>query len=227
MMALRSMLNVRLLILCVWAVAIIAAILYIGPSHIVHVYERVTPHGIREFVLSYGAYSEVIYILMQALRPFTFLPVTPFSIAGGYIFGHLYGLFLTTIGTTLSAMITFGLSRYLFRDYVKKSLSGRYAGIGERFDKNGIFVIMAIRLIPVIPFDAVGYLAGVSNIGFTEYMIGTVLGELPGAFVLTMLGSNLKNIGSPYFAVSLVLAVILILAPEAYRRMITKPGQGK
>ncbi len=177
LMALRSMLNVRLLIICIWAVAIVAAIAYVGPGHIIHDYKRVTPHDIREFVLSYGAYSEVIYVLMHALRPFTFLPVTPFSIAGGYIFGHYYGLFLTTIGTTISAVITFGLSRYLFRDYVKKGLSGRYAGIGERFDKSGIFVIMAIRLIPVIPFDAVGYLAGVSDISFTKYIIGTRAGR--------------------------------------------------
>ncbi len=54
-----------------------------------------------------------------------------------------------------------------------------------------------------------------------------MLGELPGAFVLTMLGSNLKNISSPYFAVSLVLAIILILAPEVYRRMSKRKGQDK
>ena len=61
------------------------------------------------------------------------------------------------------------------------------------------------------------------GIRFKNYIIGTLLGELPGAFVLTMLGNNLSNINSPWFAVSLVLAVLLFLLPEAYRRFIKKP----
>jgi len=225
LMALRSMLNLRVAIICAWAIAFIAIVWYIGPTTIINDYRHVTPHGIREFVLSYGAYSEAIYVLMQAFRPFTFLPATPFTIAGGYIFGHAYGLLLSTIGTTLAAVISFSMSRYLFRDYIKKKLSGRYAGIGERFDKSGIFVIAAMRVVPVIPFDAVSYLAGVSSIGFLDYLIGTILGELPGAFVLTLLGSNLKNMWSPVFIISLVLAAILVLIPEIYRRMVKKREQ--
>jgi len=219
------MLNLRVAIVCIWAIAFIAIVLYIGPGTIVNDYRHVTPHGIREFVLSYGAFSETIYVAMQAFRPFTFLPATPFTIAGGYIFGHYFGLLLSTIGTTLAAIISFSMSRYLFRDYIKKKLSGRYAGIGERFDTSGIFVIAAMRVVPVIPFDAVSYLAGVSSISFVDYLVGTILGELPGAFVLTMLGSNLKNMWSPMFLISLALAVVLILAPEIYRRKVKKREQ--
>jgi uncharacterized membrane protein YdjX (TVP38/TMEM64 family) len=219
------MLNLRIAIICIWAIAIIAIVLYIGPDTIINDYRNVTPHGIREFVLSYGAFSESIYVLMQAFRPFTFLPATPFTIAGGYIFGHASGLLLSTLGTTLAAVISFSISRYLFRDYIKNKLSGRYAGIGERFDKSGIFVIAAMRVVPVIPFDAVSYLAGVSSIGFMDYLIGTVLGELPGAFVLTMLGSNIKNVKSPMFLISLALAALLILGPELYRRKVKKREQ--
>jgi len=75
----------------------------------------------------------------------------------------------------------------------------------------------------VIPFDAVGYVAGVSSIRFKDYIIGTLMGEFPGALILTMLGYNLRNIDSIWFAVSLVLAALLFLLPEAYRRLNKKP----
>ncbi len=216
------MLNVRLALLCLWIVAILAVVLYVGPDNLLRDYSKVSPEGIRGFVLSYGAFSVVVYELLHATRPFTFLPVTPFTIAGGYVYGHAIGLLLAMVGTTLAAVVTFGLSRYLFRDYLRKRLSTRYAGLDSRFDSGGIFTVAAMRVIPVVPFDAVGYVAGVSSIRFREYIIGTLIGELPGAFVLPMLGSNLEDMGSPWFLVSLVLAAALILVPEIYRRRVKK-----
>jgi len=217
------MLDIRLALLGVWLVALVAAVMYIGPGTILHDYHKAGPDGIRHLVLSYGAYSVAVYELLHVLRPFTFLPVTPFTIAGGYIYGQFYGLLFATIGTTLAATITFFISRYIFRDYIKKHLSTHYAGFDSRFDNGGVFTVAALRIIPILPFDGVGYVAGVSSISFSSYMIGTLIGELPGAFVLTMLGHNLKNIGSPWFFLSLALAVLLFLVPEAYRRIAKRP----
>ncbi len=219
------MLNLRLAFLTAWAIAILAVILYMGPENILREHGHVTPSGIRDVVLSYGPLSAVAYIALHAMRPFTFLPVTPFTIAGGFIFGHAYGLLLAMLGTTSAAVITFAISRYLFRDYVKKRLAGKYVGLDDRLNGQGILIVAAMRMVPVIPYDAVGYLAGVSSIGFVEYLLGTLLGELPGAFVLTMLGSSLDNIRSPLFVVSLILAALLILLPEIYRRVSGKPQQ--
>jgi uncharacterized membrane protein YdjX (TVP38/TMEM64 family) len=217
------MLDVRFGLLGVWLVAIIAIVIILGPGTILHDYEKVTPEGIRQMVLSYGALSVVAYEFLHVIRPFTFIPVTPFTIAGGYIYGHVLGLALAMVGTTIAAVITFFLSRYLFRDYLKKRLSTHYAGFDSRFDNGGIFTVAAMRVIPILPFDAVGYVAGVSSIRFRDYLLGTLLGELPGAFVLTMLGNSLTNIDSPWFIVSLALAILLFLLPEAYRRLYKKP----
>lgn len=215
------MLDVRFGLLGVWLVALVAIVIIIGPGTILQ--EKVTPEGIRQLVLSYGTLSVVAYEFLHVIRPFTFIPVTPFTIAGGYIYGHVLGLALAMVGTTLAAIITFFLSRYLFRDYLKKRLSTHYAGFDSRFDNGGIFTVAAMRVIPILPFDAVGYVAGVSSIRFRDYLLGTLLGELPGAFVLTMLGNSLTNMDSPWFIVSLVLAILLFLLPEAYRRLYKKP----
>lgn len=220
-MTFRGVLNLRLAIIAVWVLAIVLAVLIIGPGNIVNAYRTVTPQGIRHFVLSFGALSMVIYIFMHVIRPFTFLPATPFTIAGGFIFGNFYGLLFSVIGTMLSAVLTFFLSRYLFREQVKRWLKGRYDGIDKSLEGNGMYMIAVFRLIPVVPFDAVGYVAGVSSIKFRDYMIGSLIGELPGAFVLTMLGSSLKHIGSPVFYASIVLLLLLIALPEAYKRIVS------
>ncbi len=219
-MALKGLLNVRMAIIATWAIAILAAVLLIGPDRLVHVYSTIRPGDIRRMVLSFGALSPAAFILINALRPFTFLPVTPFTIAGGFIFGHFYGLLLSIIGTMLSAVLTFSLSRYLFKDTIKRWLKGRYDGADKGFESNGIFMIAAARVIPVIPFDAVSYVAGISNISFTDYLIGSLIGEFPGAFILTMLGSNLGRIGTPIFYLSLVLFILLMAIPEIFKRFV-------
>jgi len=225
-MSLRSMLSLRVAVVAIWAVAIVAAIAIIGPGALLNDYHKyLSPHGIHQFVLSYGNYASLVYIGMQAFRPFTFLPATPFTMAGGYIFGHYDGLLFSTIGTTIAATISFFLSRYLLRDYIKNKLGGRFAGVGDSIGEKGIFVVIALRLIPVVPFDAVSYLSGVSSIRFRNYLIGTIIGELPGAFIFTMLGNGLKNMRSPYFILSLVFAVILLLLPILYNQVIKKRGQ--
>lgn len=219
-MALKDLLNMRTAIIAIWAIAIIAALLLIGPDRLIHVYSTIRPGEIRRIVLSFGVLSPVVFIFLNIIRPFTFLPVTPFTIAGGYIFGHFYGLLLSLIGTLLSAVLTFFLSRYLFRDHIKRWLKGRYDGADKSFESSGIFMIAAARVIPVIPFDAVSYIAGISNITFTDYIIGSLIGEFPGAFVLTMLGSNLGRIGTPIFYLSLVLFILLMAVPEIFKRIV-------
>lgn len=219
-MALKDRLNLRTAIIAIWAIALIAAVLLIGPGRLVHLYSTIRPGDIRRIVLSFGPLAPVVFIFLNTIRPFTFLPVTPFTLAGGFIFGHFYGLLLSLIGTMLSAVLTFSLSRYLFRDQIKRWLRGRYDGVDKGFEGSGIFMIAAARVIPILPFDAVGYIAGISNIAFADYMIGSLIGEIPGAFVLTMLGSNLGRIGTPFFYLSLVLFILLMAVPEIFKRIV-------
>lgn len=219
-MALKDLLHMRMLVIVLWALALVAAVLLIGPGRMIHMYSTIRPGEIRSIVLSFGALSPAAFIFINLIRPFTFLPVTPFTIAGGYIFGHFYGLLLSLIGTMLSAVLTFSLSRYLFRDQIKRWLKGRYDGVDKGFESSGIYMIAAARVIPIIPFDAVGYVAGISNITFLDYLIGSLIGEFPGAFVLTMLGSNLGKIGTPIFYLSLVLFILLMAVPEIFKRIV-------
>jgi len=219
-MALKDLLHIRTAIIAIWAIAIITAVLLIGPDRLIHIYSTIRPGNIRHIVLSFGALSPVVFIFLNFIRPFTFLPVTPFTIAGGFIFGHFYGLLFSLIGTMLSAVLTFSLSRYLFRDQIKRWLKGRYDGVDKGFESSGIVMIAAARVIPIIPFDVIGYIAGISNITFLDYMIGSLIGEFPGAFVLTMLGSNLGRIGTPVFYFSLVLFILLMAAPEIFKRIV-------
>lgn len=221
-MSYRSTNNFRYALILLWGLSLLLILLFLGPQRIIVTLTSLTPQDIRDFISSFGLLSALAYILIHAVRPFFFLPVTPFSIAGGFLFGTALGLVLTVIGRLASALITFGVSRYLFRDYIKSRIRGKYAGWDDRLEKGGILYVIVMRMIPMLPFDVVGYVAGVSSISFRKYMIGTFIGDLPGVFVLTFLGNGLSEPGSPQFYLSLLIAIVVAALSWLYILVFVK-----
>jgi uncharacterized membrane protein YdjX (TVP38/TMEM64 family) len=133
------------------------------------------------------------------IRPLPFLPISPFTIAGGFMFGMWWGLLWAMVGSTGSAVLIFILSRYLLHYLVTGSLKGRYPSVDKMPEGRDRSFMFFLRMIPVLPFDLVSAFAGASDPKFRDFLIGTILGEIPGAFVLVMLSTSLDDIGSPYF----------------------------
>lgn len=214
----RQLNNMKVALILAWAITLLLIILLIGPDKLLSRYENMSPEDIRVFILSFGVLSVLIYLTGHAIRPFFFIPISTFTIAGGYLFGFWHGLLLSMIGATISAVVSFYVSRYLFRDYVKQRLRGKFALIDRDIANKSPFIIVLLRVIPIIPYDVVGYLAGASSVKFKDYLPGTIIGELPGAIALTMLGSSLTDIGSFKFFLSVVLVLIIAALPEIYKR---------
>lgn len=210
--------GMRMAILGLWLILLVVAILAIGPDNILANYSKVTPQSIRDQVSAFGDWAVVAFLCASLLRQFTFIPVTPFTMASGFLFGFWQGILWSTAGTTLSAALSFLLSRYLFRDFIVRALPERYRHIDRSLKESGWRYVLFARLIPFVPFDFLGYAVGISGIGFRDYMIGTIAGELPGACVLVLLGSSLDRIGSTVFYFSLLLALAVLFAPEIIRR---------
>lgn len=222
-MSYKSLLSLRAALLLSWGFILLVVLVYLGPQRITDAYGGLTPESIRDFVASFGLLSAIIYIFLYVLRSFFFLPVTPFTIAGGFLYGAGLGLLVTLLGRTIiSSTITFYLSRYVLRDFIKARIKGKYSGWDARLEKSGIMSIAIMRMVPMLPFDAVCYIAGASSISFRKYLIGTIIGDLPGVFVLTLLGSSLTEPGSPLFYISLFIAALVAVASWLYIRMYAK-----
>jgi uncharacterized membrane protein YdjX (TVP38/TMEM64 family) len=219
---LSKLFSIRIALLCLWALALIAIIIIVGPDQVLGSYEKLTPQGIREMIDSFGALTVITYILASIIRPLLFLPVSPFTIASGFMFGMWWGLLWSLAGSTLSAVFIFFLSRYILHDFIRDHLKGRYPSIDKMLEGRNWSFVLLLRMIPVLPFDLVSCFAGASHIRFKDFLIGTIVGEVPGAIVLVMLGSSLDDIGSAFFYLSLALAILVFAGSELVRRWANK-----
>jgi len=80
-----------------------------------------------------------------------------------------------------------------------------------------------LRIVPVLPFFTVNYLAGMTKMSLKRFLLTTAAGVLPGSVVYTYAGQELGTIRSvddimtPKLFIAFLLLGILALLPVALR----------
>ncbi|MEP0888592.1 MULTISPECIES: TVP38/TMEM64 family protein [unclassified Leptolyngbya] len=140
-------------------------------------------------------------------------PTVIFTIAGGVVFGLLWGTVYSIAGATLGAMGALWLTRYLFRDWVEHrfghnpTLQKFQRGIAEQ----SLLFVLSMRLIPVTPFNVENYLFGLTLVDWRSYLLGTIVGIIPGTIAYTWVGVTGAQALEGGSALSFFLAVGLLL----------------
>ena len=61
----------------------------------------------------------------------------------------------------------------------------------DRLERNGFYLTLYLRLVPVIPYNVFNLLAGSSPITFKAYFWASVIGMIPGTMLFALLGDIL------------------------------------
>lgn len=178
------------------------------------------PEAIRNYLLSFGPWAPVVYIIGYMIRPLVFFPASILSIAGGLVFGPLFGTIYTVIGASLGALLSFGIARILGRDFVKPLLKGQLQRCDAFAERNSFSAVLFMRLLPIFPFDMVNYGAGLCGVNPAGYTMATVIGIIPGTFAYVYLGSSLME--PRYIVVAVILFIVLVRGPVLVRRYFAK-----
>lgn len=167
--------------------------------------------GVRAQVAAAGAWAPLLFVLLQAVVTITPLPRTVFTVAAGVLFGAVWGLVLAITGTSLAALAAYGLVRWVGGPLVERHAHrAGFAWVRARLDRRGLLAMISLRLIPMVPFSALNYAAGVAKVALVPYMVGTVLGVLPGTVMIVVLGDAVTGgqVHPALFAVSVAGAVV-------------------
>ncbi|HTT74367.1 MAG TPA: TVP38/TMEM64 family protein [Candidatus Binataceae bacterium] len=176
------------------------------------------PRLIKSEVLECGVWGPIVYILLFAVGPSFLVPGAVMTIAGGLAFGTLWGSVWSMIGAYLGCFVAFGAGRFLGRSFVERVIGERLRVLGEKIARNGFYVILYLRLVPVIPYNALNLLAGASPIGFRDYFWASLIGMIPGTILFAFLGDALWHPSSPRFFLAIGLILVCFLGGELFRR---------
>lgn len=134
-------------------------------------------------------FAPVIFISVYAVGVVLFLPGAILTISGGFIFGPVYGTLYNIIGAVTGATLAFLISRYLAADWVSGKIKGKLKVLKEGLEQQGWRFLAIVRLTPILPFNAMNYALGLTNVSVITYVVASGIFMLPGCFIYTYLGS--------------------------------------
>ncbi|MDF2521295.1 MAG: hypothetical protein K0R84_1923 [Clostridia bacterium] len=174
-------------------------------------------NNIKALLTKLGKWAPAIFVLLCVFRTFMFLPCGFFSGAAGALFGPVKGTLLTLIGFILNSLIIYLMAGYFGRDWVKGLLKDKFDSLDEFVNTNSFSSFLFLRVVPLLPFDGVSCLGGISKAKLSNYLLATAIGSIPGVFIYTYFGDSLKNLSVNKIIISAVVIVLMAFVPLFYK----------
>lgn len=168
-----------------------------------------SPAGVRSAVDGAPVAAPALFVGIYVLLTVLLVPGAVGSTAAGVLFGAAWGTVLTVLGATGGATAAFLIARWLGREQVERLAGPKVAAVDRWFSERGLGAVLFVRLVPLFPFNAVNYGAGLTGLRFPTYVGGTAIGILPGTVAYVGLGAGLDDPGSSTFLASLGLLAVL------------------
>lgn len=173
------------------------------------------------WITGMGMLAPVAYILLRALAiVLTVVPNAPLDVAGGVLFGPLWGTVYSLIGSEVGAVACFLLARALGQEAITRILH-RNIAFSKRYPQRQIaYVVLFARLEPVFSFALVSYGAGLTGMSLGVFALSTLVGMTPGTILLNYYGKSFfTNVTlGQQILLGLALVVVLLIIPVWIRR---------
>lgn len=137
--------------------------------------------------------SLIVFVLLFAVAVVLLLPGMLLSIGAGAAYGFPIGSIVAWLGTVLGQAGAFMLGRYLLRDVVYSYMVQRIAGfstIDQNIGRDGWKLVLLLRLSPVLPYNILNYVLGVTSIDLVPYLASSAVAAVPYVCLFAYLGSQ-------------------------------------
>ena len=164
---------------------------------------------IRSEYQNLGGYAPWVFIGIYALASLIFIPKALLSIVAGATFGLSLGLLYVLTGAIVGAVIAFVASRSIARESTARLAGEHLVRLDGMIANNAFVGIVIARLIPVIPFTILNYVAGLTAIRLGTFASASAIGMVPGTFVYVSLGAFGSHPRSWQFITAVLLVLLL------------------
>ena len=171
-----------------------------------------------------GAWAPLAYISLFALAAVLFVPGSILSLAGGGLFGPVWGKAYALLGATVGATLVFLAARYLASDWVVATAGGRLKQLAEGVEAEGWRFIAFVRLVALFPFNLVNYALGLTRVRLLDYSLASLVSMAPGAIAYTYLGCAGREAvaGGDALVQKGLMALGLVALPAFFPRVVRR-----
>jgi uncharacterized membrane protein YdjX (TVP38/TMEM64 family) len=137
----------------------------------------------------FGPIFIAAYVVLAALA----LPISPFSIVGGAIFGFAKGALYVWLASVLGGAAGYWLARLVGGKFIERLLRTHPETLDRLHDKKHAFwPVLRLQLLPVAPFGLVNAASATSGVPFVSFIVASALGVIPGTIAYVFVGDRLR-----------------------------------
>jgi uncharacterized membrane protein YdjX (TVP38/TMEM64 family) len=158
--------------------------------------------------------------LSHAILPF---PTEIVTAAAGFVYGFWLAVPILLVCWLASALLAYWLAERFGRPLAQRLVGARRLEKAEELmDRGGAATLLSLRLIPLIPYNAICYAAGITRVPLVRYSWTTVVGIIPLTVLVAYLGSRLKspNFGDWRVWVLIAAFIAIVVAGQVVERRL-------
>jgi uncharacterized membrane protein YdjX (TVP38/TMEM64 family) len=150
---------------------------------------------VREELDSLGVAGPLLILGLALIHAFVFYPAEIVDAAAGFVYGFFPALALVMLGWLLSGFLCFAIGRSVARPLLDRWLgTGRFERTEAMIERGGPTLLIAVRLIPIVPFSLVSYAAGAARVPPWRFAWTTAVGYLPITAISVYFGTRLEGL---------------------------------
>lgn len=154
----------------------------------------ITPEKVTQWAHDFADRRWAPFAIVLAYTPaaLVMFPRPLITMAAVLAFGPWLGFAYSFAGIALAAFATYAAGVVLDSNTVHRLAGRRMEPIIRVLRQRGLVAILLLRLVPIAPFAVESVVAGAIRIPLGPFLLGSMLGMLPGMLTATVFGDQLR-----------------------------------
>jgi uncharacterized membrane protein YdjX (TVP38/TMEM64 family) len=150
---------------------------------------------VRNQIDELGFWGPLLILALAILHAAVFYPAEIVDAAAGFAYGFFPALALMTVGWLLNGLVCWAIGRSIARPLLDRWFGAeRFERVERSIERGGATLLIAMRLIPILPFSIVSYAAGAARVPLGRFLWTTAVGYLPITALSVYFGTRLEDV---------------------------------
>jgi uncharacterized membrane protein YdjX (TVP38/TMEM64 family) len=151
--------------------------------------------NLREDLRDLDAAGVAILYALIAIHTFVWYPAEIVDAAAGFVYGFWPAFLMVMAGWVAQGLAAYAIGRKAARPLLYRFIGeARFARLEEAIEHGGVTLLLAARLVPIVPFSLFSYVAGAARVPVGRFVWTTAVGYIPITAVSIYLGSRLEEL---------------------------------
>jgi uncharacterized membrane protein YdjX (TVP38/TMEM64 family) len=164
---------------------------------------------VRKQINDLGVAGPLLIVALALLHSVVLYPAEIVNAAAGFVYGFFPAMAIVTVAWMLSALLCYWIGTRVARPLLDRLFGvERFARFERMIARGGIPLLLAIRLIPIMPFSLACYAAGAARVPLWRFFWTTLVGYMPITALAVYFGTRLEGL---HWTDPIVLGSVLVL----------------